>query len=311
MSIAKTASYLGLWYFLNILYNLSNKSIATAFPLPLTLASAQLFAGLLYIVPCWALGVRPVPTLGNEDLKRVAKVALFHTVGHCLTVLSLSAGSVSFTHIIKSAEPIFSTLLLSLLGTRSPLPVNLMLFPIVFGVCLASMTELSFTWPSFWGAMGSNLSFAVRAIFSKRLMSDPPGKDLTPANLFAVLTIISALLTAPVVLVLEGPQIMPALEAAYDSFEGGKSAFLTTLLTSGLTYYMYNETAYLALSLFSTPTTHAVANTVKRVVILVTSTVYFKTEMSGQSVLGCAIAVGGVLGYSVVKGKYANKKKAA
>ena len=231
-----------------------------------------------------------------------------HTHTHA-PVLSLSAGSVSFTHIIKSAEPIFSTLLLSLLGTHSPLPVNLMLLPIVFGVSLASMTELSFTWPSFLGAMGSNLSFAVRAIYSKRLMADPPGKDLTPANLFAVLTIISALLTAPVVLVLEGPQIMPALEAAYDSFEGGKTAFLAALFTSGLTYYTYNETAYLALSLFSTPTTHAVANTVKRVVILVASTLYFKTEMSAQSVAGCGIAVGGVLGYSVVKGRYAAKKK--
>lgn len=87
------------------------------------------------------------------------------------------------------------------------------------------MTELSFTWPSFLGAMGSNLSFAIRAIFSKRLMSNPPGTGLTPANLFAVLTIISALLTVPVVLVLEGPMIMPALEDAYESF-GSKSSFL-------------------------------------------------------------------------------------
>lgn len=49
-------------------------------------------------------------------------------------VLSLSAGSVSFTHIIKSAEPIFSTLIQAVLGITSPLMVNLCLLPIVAGV---------------------------------------------------------------------------------------------------------------------------------------------------------------------------------
>lgn len=34
-----------------------------------------------------------------------------HTTGHIMTVVSLGAGAVSFTHIVKAAEPFFSTVM--------------------------------------------------------------------------------------------------------------------------------------------------------------------------------------------------------
>ena len=52
----------------------------------------------------------------------------------------------------------------------------------------------------------------------------------------------------------------------------------------------------------------AVGNTIKRVVVLVASTIYFQTQMSTQSIVGCAIAILGVFLYSIVGER--EKKKA-
>jgi solute carrier family 35 protein E1 len=67
-----------------------------------------------------------------------------HTLGNLLTNVSLGAVAVSFTHTIKALEPLFSVLLSSLFLGDTPHPaVLLTLVPIVGGVGLASMAEVS------------------------------------------------------------------------------------------------------------------------------------------------------------------------
>jgi len=63
-----------------------------------------------------------------------------------MTVVSLGAGAVSFTHIVKAAEPFFSTAVQAVMGNVAPLSVNVCLLPVVGGVAIASMKELSFSW---------------------------------------------------------------------------------------------------------------------------------------------------------------------
>ena len=188
------------------------------------------------------------------------------------------------------------------MGNVAPMAVNMCLIPVVGGVAIASMKELSFTWISFGGAMGSNLSFAIRGIFSKKAMANPVGENMGPANLFAVLTIMSFVTMLPVCFFVEGSKMSSSLPAAY-SYYGSKESFLTETLVAGLFYYLYNEVAYLALGVVDSPTTHAVGNTIKRVVVLVASTIYFKNPMSTQSMAGCAVAIGGVLMYSMESSK--------
>merc|ERR1712194_778664 len=66
----------------------------------------------------------------------------------------------------------------------------------------------------------------------------------------------------------------------------------------GASYYAYNEVAFLALGKVN-PVTHAVGNTIKRVVIIVASVVAFKTKMSTGSIIGSSIAIFGTLLYSL------------
>ena len=55
--------------------------------------------------------------------------------------------------------------------------------------------------------------------------------------------------------------------------------------------------------------THAVGNTVKRVVIILASIVVFRNPITGLGALGSAVAIAGATAYSVVKGKLAKKGK--
>lgn len=58
------------------------------------------------------------------------------------------------------------------------------------GVGLASLKELSFTWLSFTAGTISAVTSATKAILSKKVLDGKPmGENLTPANMFAVLTV--------------------------------------------------------------------------------------------------------------------------
>jgi solute carrier family 35 protein E1 len=61
--------------------------------------------------------------------------------------------------------------------------------------------------------------------------------------------------------------------------------------------------AFLALAEVA-PVTHAVTNTVKRVVIIIASIVVFRTPLTPLGALGSALAIGGATAYSWAKGKY-------
>ena len=52
------------------------------------------------------------------------------------------------------------------------------------------------------------------------------------------------------------------------------------------------------------PVTHAVGNTIKRVVIIVASVIAFKTPISTLGVIGSTIAIIGTLLYSLAKSKF-------
>lgn len=55
--------YFGLWYLLNIGYNIYNKRVLNIFPLPWLVATVQMGVGILYFVPLWLTKLRQPPKL--------------------------------------------------------------------------------------------------------------------------------------------------------------------------------------------------------------------------------------------------------
>lgn len=296
----KIGSLFGLWYALNIGYNIYNKKVLTAVPqLTYILAWLQLAMGLFYVLPLWGLGLRKAPVLNSEEIKSLIPIAVLHSLTHLGAVISLGAGAVSFTHIVKAAEPAVSAALSAIfLRSFLPIPVYLSLLPVMGGVAMASLTELSFSWLSFSAAMISNVASAARGIVGKMNMGKPMGKNMDAVNLYAVMTILSTLLLMPVCFAVEGAKIAPTLKAV--AAAGGTKTLAIHTLLSAVFYYLYNEVAFLALDNVE-PVTHALGNTIKRVVIILTSVLVLGSSMTTQGAIGSAIAIGGVLLYSLAK----------
>jgi len=304
METLKTGAFFALWYLFNIGYNIYNKKALNALPIPWTMALLQLFVGIPYCFALWTTGLRKAPKLSMDNVKTLIPVSLGHLGTHIGAVISLGAGAVSFTHIIKASEPVVSAGLSAVMLGAVYSPITyLTLLPIVGGVALASLGELAFTWLGFGAAMLSNLSSALRAILAKKTMGGGVGENMTEANIYGVLTILATIMLLPISLIIEPPgKIMACISAALA--KGLTPGYLWTCsLLAGAYYYLYNEVAFLALGRVN-PVTHAVGNTIKRVVIIIASVVAFKTPVTKLGVIGSSIAITGTLLYSLAKQKF-------
>jgi len=73
----------------------------------------------------------------------------------------MGAGAVSFAHIVKASEPAVSAVLSALfLKSFLTIPTYITLLPVMGGVTIASIGELSFTWKAFNYAMLSSVASA-------------------------------------------------------------------------------------------------------------------------------------------------------
>jgi solute carrier family 35 protein E1 len=297
-----------LWYTLSMAYNIFSKRVLNLAPeLAWTAAWAQMALGLLYVLPLWMSGLRTAPTLGKSEIGRLLPVALLHSLVHVGGVVSMGAGAVSFTYIVKATEPAVSAILAALiLKSFLPIPVYLTLIPVIGGVSLASVSELSFTWKSFNYAMMSNVASASRGIVGKKTMGKRLGKNLNAMNLYAVLTILATLVLLPITTVLEGSQWTASIQRLKDA--GQLSTYLVQSVLAAFTYYTYNEVSFLCLDNVD-PLSHALASTLRRVFIITSSMLVFGNKMTGMGMFGSTLAVGGALLYSMAKYHYNNKGK--
>jgi len=302
--------YFALWYLFNIGYNIYNKQALNVLDYPWTVATIQMAAGIAYFLPLWLLGIRKAPKLSADDLKTLLPIALCHTGVHVGAVIALGAGAVSFAHIVKASEPVVTCVLNAFFfGTNLVAHGLCHPYPHYCGVAIASLKDLSFTWLALGSAMLSNVSSAARGVLSKKTMSGKKiGENLDAQNLYAVLTAMSTVILIPLMFALEGTSFFGAFKKVVASGDFTNKSLATLLALGGATYYAYNEVAFLALGKVN-PVTHAVGNTIKRVVIIVASVIAFKTPMSTGSIIGSSIAIFGTLLYSLAMNAEKGKKK--
>jgi len=149
--------------------------------------------------------------------------------------------------------------------------------------------------------MISNVASAARGIIGKKSMKKPIGKNMNASNLYAVMTILSSIATLPLCLLLEGKSYKSVL---INISNKGLGKILTKqVFLSAIFYYLYNEVAFLTLDNVK-PVTHALGNTIKRVVIIIASVLAFGTKMTTQGIIGSSIAIFGVFLYSLASNYY-------
>jgi len=307
-------AFLG-WYLMSIVYSLLNKEVLNVWKFPFVFSAVQLLVGALWIGGLWmplptfgmaASGrrfapVREPPRLSRAELLQVSTVALWLALGHVMSTVAPAYGTVAFTNVVKTLEPLFTCFFSAIfLKQVFAMPVYLSLVPVIFGVALASANEVSFSTISLISGLLSNVCFALRAISAKRLMSRPVGENMNAQNLYGVLTIVALVAILPLALLAEGRTIVAGTLATIEAI--GLPKFLRMLLLAGVSHYTYNECAFLALSSIH-PVTHAVANTIKRIAVIVVSVLYFRNPLTPTGALGSAIAIVGVMLYSIAKAK--------
>ncbi|KAK7330498.1 hypothetical protein VNO77_24693 [Canavalia gladiata] len=287
----------GFWILFNIYFNIYNKQVLKVYHFPLTVTALQFAVGTLLVAFMWGFNLCKRPKLSPNQLAAILPLAVVHTLGNLFTNMSLGMVAVSFTHTIKAMEPFFSVLLSAMfLGENPTAWVLASLVPIVGGVALASATEVSFNWVGFWSAMASNLTNQSRNVLSKKLMVKKE-ESIDNITLFSVITVMSFLLSAPVTIFMEGVKFTPAyLQSAGLNVS---QVYIRSLLAA-FCFHAYQQVSYMILQKVS-PVSHSVGNCVKRVVVIVSAVLFFRTPVSPINAFGTAIALAGVFLYSRVK----------
>jgi solute carrier family 35 protein E1 len=291
------------WYLLNYYYSINNKlalkAAGGAAGFPLTISTMQLGVGVLYALFAWAAPeMRDFPSVTMADLTAMIPVSFCAAAAHSFSVFAQSAGAVSFAMIVKAAEPAFAAVIGTLLYGKTVSNAKwAMLVPVIGGVILASVKELDFAWAALITASLANLFAAFKGNENKKLMDTPGIRDRLGGvgNQFAITTILSFLISLPFMIGKEG-----AKWGEFVSLFKSNTAVSSNLITSGLYFYLYNELATLTIKKTSA-TTQSVANTAKRVIVIVGSALAFGESLEFMKMVGCTVCIGGVFAYSLVK----------
>jgi len=278
-----------------MIMNLYNKKVLNVFPYPWFLSATSLAAGSILMITCWTLRIIDAPRTDFKFWLPLFPVALAHTIGHVAATTSVSKVSVSFSQIIRGGEPACSVFMSSFfLGGSYSLAVYLSLVPIIGGCSLSALTELDFNMTGFLCAMTANFSFVGRNILSKQGMK---GKSISGMNYYGCLSILSLIILIPAAIVNEDLNIFTTgWEIAYSKTGYG---FLGWIVMQSVFYHLSNQVAYMSLEDI-TPLALSISNTAKRITIIVSSIIIFKTPITVVNALGALTTILGTFFYSQV-----------
>ncbi|KAF8725486.1 hypothetical protein HU200_020012 [Digitaria exilis] len=298
-----TGFFFFVWYFFNVIFNILNKKILNDFPYPYFVSASHLFIGVLYCLIGWSFGFPKRAPVNSALLKQLVPVAVCHAIGHVTSTVSFAAVAVSFAHTIKALEPFVNAAASQfILGQPVPLTLWMSLVPVVVGVSVASLTELSFNWTGFINAMISNISFTYRSIYSKKAMT---GMDST--NLYAYISIIALIVCIPPAIIIDGPKLVQyGFKDAIAKV--GLAKLISNFFVVGLFYHLYNQVATNTLERVA-PLSHAIGNVLKRVFVIGFSIIVFGNKITTQTGIGTSIAIFGVALYSFLKAKIEEEKR--
>lgn len=302
--------YFILWYVGNYYYNISNKLALRAAGgsagYPMTISALQLAVGSLYALFMWvAPDAREKPKVTVDDIIKMLPVAFCFMGAHSASVFALSAGAVSFGQIVKAAEPAFAAVLSQFVYKKPVSKAKWACLPIVIGgVVLASVKELDFAVSALISACIANLFAAFKGNENKKLMETSGLKERMGSigNQFALTTILATLMSVPLVYFQEGHKF-----GEFISLFKSTPILSANLIASGLWFYGYNELATMTLKKTGA-VTQSVANTAKRVIVIVGVAIFLGESLDPIKLLGCGIGIGGVLLYSVIDQILAKKK---
>jgi len=313
--------YFLFWYVGNAIYNMYNtmalKAVGGKYSgLTMTVSTMQLgicslYAGLLWLSnfnPVTLLGLQkpskmPLPETTKADIVDTVPVGFCAAAAHSAGVFCLGADPL-FGQIVKAGEPVLSAFVNTVFYGKPPSIAKVFcLFFIVAGVAFASLKkaatggyQLKFDERALIFGLIGNCFAAFKGSENKKLMTKPGLKDRMGgvANQFALTELLGFVISLPVMFATEWrkfPEFISMLMTDKTLQMG--------LLVSGMAFYLYNELATMTIKKTGAVTA-SVANTAKRVIVLVFMSAVTGKKLTDEQKIGAAIAIAFVMLYSVI-----------
>ena len=313
----------------NTKYNEYNKGARDAVGgktagMTMTVSTMQLGVCALYALILWVIGLNPVKLCGfqapdkqalpkstKDDIIKTVPVGFCAAAAHSSSVFALG-GDPLFGQIVKAGEPVMSAIVNTLFYGKPPSILKAACLPIIVGgVMFASLKKqaeggyaLKFDMTALQFGLLANCFAAFKGSESKKLMTDPGIKKRYGGvgNQYAVTEILAFLISLPVMFLTEGAKFGEFVELFKTS-----SDLQFNLVMSGMMFYLYNELATMTIKATGAVTA-SVANTAKRVIVLVYMAMVTGKALTDEQKIGAAVAIGGVLLYSVIDDLFSSKK---
>lgn len=318
------------WYAGNMKYNEYNTAALNAVGgktsgLTITVATMQLGVCAIYATIMWLVKINPAKLFGlqmpekqaapkstKDDLVKSIPLAFCAAGAHAATVFALG-GDPLFGQIVKSAEPVLAAIVGTVFYNKAPSFYKVCCLPIIVGgVAFAALKKgddgsyaLKFDSTALIFGMLANSFAAFKGGENSKLMSD---KGVAKryggvGNQFAVTQIVGFFILLPIMFATEGSKFSEFTEKLKTD-----SSLQFNLVMSGLCFYIYNELATYTLKVTGAVTA-SVANTAKRVIVMVYMAAVTGKVLTDEQKMGSAIAICGVLLYSLIDDLMKGSKK--